>query len=471
MDLTPGNALVPPPLVGKDVGPYRLLEVLGEGGMGTVYAAEHRLVERKVALKVLSPQIAQVEGAVDRFLLEARSASRIDHENVIEVYDLARSEDGYVYMAMELLRGADLAAVLRKVGSLPWARARGIALQIAGALAAAHDKAIVHRDLKPENIFLISKGGRADFVKILDFGIAKVLSADAPKITRADGLFGTPQFMAPEQIECKAVDGRTDVYAFGCVLYQMVTGELPFDASTVMNILGKQLSHPPVPPALRRPDLQIPDAVNAVIMTALEKDPARRWQDMRSLLDALGNDGGSVPAANATPASADLVIPALEELPERPVRVDVKSPLLGRRHRRGQLALGATGILAIAALSLVAASRQPRGARTAAAGTPARSSSAAPASTPEKKAPPATGGPSALAIVPTVPDAGTAPPERPRTASRPSTEPAEKAASRTDRLNAAHARARSWQAADDQPLVDPFTPTPDAKAVEEVVKE
>jgi hypothetical protein len=423
MDNTPRNPIVPAALSGRDVGPYRIIDLIGAGGMGTVYVAEHRLVERKVALKILSPQIAQVEGAVDRFLLEARSAARIGHENVIDVHDLGQSEDGSVYMAMELLRGADLAAVLRSEGALPWSRARGIALQIAAALAAAHDKGIIHRDLKPENIFLLSKGGRADFVKILDFGIAKVLSADGPRITRAGMMFGTPEFMAPEQIECRSVDRRTDIYAFGCVLYQMVTGALAFEAPSAIAILNQQLSKAPVAPVLRRPDLQIPAAVNAIIMAALEKDPARRWQHMASLLTEgartqtayapsppmpvplAASEGPMRLAPAPQPAvtvarGVDRDTPAVVGLPERRARASIGHRVLGRRpHRfsRRVLALAATGALVgVVGFSLIARSRPPPGTPDAPAETSSSPSSVAAVSAPDSA--PATAGPGGPAL-------------------------------------------------------------------------
>lgn len=439
MDDSPRIPIVPTSLIGRDIGPYRLLELIGAGGMGTVYVAEHRLVERKVALKILSPQIAQAEGAVDRFLLEARSAARIEHENVIEVYDLGQSEDGSVYMAMELLRGADLAAVIHSEGALPWSRARGIALQIARALAAAHDKAIVHRDLKPENIFLVSKGVRSDFVKILDFGIAKVLSADGPKITRMGSMFGTPEFMAPEQIEGKSVDGRTDIYAFGCVLYQMVTGELPFEASSVMTILGRQLSQAPVAPAERRPDLKIPAALNAVIMTALEKDPARRWQDMGAVVAALDADETPAPV-RVDAAPVDLAAPTVDRLLETFARSATLPPAVRRpsgRSSRLMLALAATGVAAVVGLSWAMKPSRPHLARpqppppaklagigdvTPRTALPAAVSvhDAAPAAAP-------TAGAAAAAAVAV------------RSVAR------QRAAPSDDLLNAAYARARSWQ--------------------------
>jgi serine/threonine protein kinase len=294
----------PDPLVGVDVGPYRVVRRLGAGGMATVYEAIHRAIERRVALKVLSPQIAGDAVMVERFLLEARSACRIAHENVIEVFDLAQSREGYVYLAMELLPGGDLAATLKGMGALPWSRARTIALQIGEALHAAHAKGIVHRDLKPENVFLVDRRGRPVLVKLLDFGIAKVMSEGGPRLTRTGAIFGTPEYMAPEQIEARAVDQRTDIYAFGCVLYHLMTGSVPFPSQSVMDLLRMQLSQKPEPPSARRPDLDLPPALDATILRALEKAPDQRWQDVREMTAALAEVPARTPA-RATNASTD----------------------------------------------------------------------------------------------------------------------------------------------------------------------
>jgi serine/threonine protein kinase/cyclophilin family peptidyl-prolyl cis-trans isomerase len=273
-------------LVGRSVGKYRVLERLGAGGMGTVYVAEHALLEQRVALKVISPQLAQMPGMSERFLREARSASRVDHENVIKVTDLGE-DDGHLYLAMELLEGGDLASVLAQEGALPWPRARAIALQIAEGLKAAHDKKIVHRDLKPENIFLVRKAGRTDVVKLLDFGIAKVLTETGPKLTQTGFAIGSPLYMAPEQIEATAVDQRTDIYAFGCVLYHMVTGQSPFVGDSIAALYRLHLLATPVAPGVRRPDLAFPEGFDALLLKALAKEREARWQNMDEVLTAI----------------------------------------------------------------------------------------------------------------------------------------------------------------------------------------
>jgi hypothetical protein len=226
---------------------------------------------------------------VARFLQEARSASRIGHENVIDIMDFGQSPDGLVYIAMEFLDGKDLGEIVRGKGAMEWSEARGIVLQICRALRAAHDKGIVHRDMKPENIFLIQREGQPHFVKILDFGIAKVMGLDpnGPRLTRTGMIFGTPEYMAPEQAEGKDTDHRADIYAVGCIMYHLITGQTPFVAESFMTMLTKHLMEEPVPPSARRPDLVITPEMDALVLKALEKDRDKRWQSMAELLEAV----------------------------------------------------------------------------------------------------------------------------------------------------------------------------------------
>ena len=187
---------------------YRILKKLGEGGMGVVYLAEHVVIEKKIALKVLFPDLTRRSDLVQRFLQEAKSASRIGHENVIDITDFGQSPEGYVFIAMEYLVGQDLGQLLKASGPLPWARAQPIVLQIVKALRAAHERGIVHRDMKPENVFVVPRDDGREFVKVLDFGIAKVLGLDedAPRLTRTGMIFGTPEYMSPEQARGAARD-------------------------------------------------------------------------------------------------------------------------------------------------------------------------------------------------------------------------------------------------------------------------
>jgi serine/threonine-protein kinase len=268
---------------------YRVIRKLGEGGMGSVYLAEHVVIEKKFALKVLAPELCRRPDLVARFLQEARSASRIGHENVIDIMDFGQSPDGLVYIAMEFLDGKDLGEIVRGKGAMEWSEARAIVLQICRALRAAHDKGIVHRDMKPENIFLIQREGQPHFVKILDFGIAKVMGLDpnGPRLTRTGMIFGTPEYMAPEQAEGKDTDHRADIYAVGCIMYHLITGQTPFVAESFMTMLTKHLMEEPVPPSARRPDLVVTPEMDALVLKALEKERDNRWQSMAELLEAV----------------------------------------------------------------------------------------------------------------------------------------------------------------------------------------
>jgi eukaryotic-like serine/threonine-protein kinase len=287
---------------------YRILRKLGEGGMGSVYLAEHVVIQKKFALKVLAPELARRADLVARFLQEARSASRISHENVIDISDFGQSPDGLVYIAMEFLDGKDLGEIVRSQGAMAWRDARDIVLQICRALRAAHDKGIVHRDMKPENIFLVHREGQPHFVKILDFGIAKVMGLDpnGPRLTRTGMIFGTPEYMAPEQAEGKDTDHRADIYAVGCIMYHLITGQTPFVAESFMTMLTKHLMEDPVPPSMRRPDLVITPEMDVLVLKALEKDRDKRWQSMAELLEAVSVCPGP-PDEAPKPASGQTV--------------------------------------------------------------------------------------------------------------------------------------------------------------------
>jgi serine/threonine protein kinase len=262
--------------------------------MGAVYMAEHVVIEKKVALKVLFPDLTRRSDLVHRFLQEARSASRINHENVIDINDFGQSEEGYVFIAMELLTGTEFGQVLREGGPLSWERAQPILLQIGKALRAAHEKGIVHRDMKPENVFILQREGRPDFVKVLDFGIAKVLGMDqeGPRLTRTGMIFGTPEYMAPEQAQGAKIDPRVDVYSVGCIMYHVLTGDVPFRADSFMAVLSKHMLEEPVRPRVRNPSIS--EEVEQVILKALAKDPDERFQSMSELCTALAALGPMV---------------------------------------------------------------------------------------------------------------------------------------------------------------------------------
>jgi len=278
------------PMAGRVLGGrYRLIERLGQGGMGTVYRALHTLMDKQVAVKILRAEMATDGEAVARFHREARSASRLDHDHCIRVMDFGQSDDGLLYLVMELLDGVSLGQVVRR-GPVPAARAAAIGVAVAEALQHAHENGIVHRDLKPDNVYLARRRRGSELVKVLDFGLAKLMS-DAqlgPSITRDGTVFGTPEYMAPEQAEGEKLDGRTDVYALGVILYQLVTGDVPFRAGNFVALLTKQVSEKPLPLRQRRPDLDIPVGLEDVILTCLEKRASDRFATAEALAEALG---------------------------------------------------------------------------------------------------------------------------------------------------------------------------------------
>jgi tRNA A-37 threonylcarbamoyl transferase component Bud32 len=289
--------------VGREIaGRYRVIDKLGEGGMGAVYRGEQISLKRKVAIKVLRPELSADPSLVRRFNAEAELAAKLSHPNTVNIYDFGQDAGGALFIAMEYLEGKSLRQVVTQGGPLPPGRALMIGRQIASSLADAHTHGIVHRDLKPDNVMLTERGKERDIARVLDFGIAK-LRADNHTVnamTRAGDLVGTPQYMAPEQIRGDAVDGRTDVYALGAMLYEMITGRLPFEGTTVMAVLSKHLTETPPAPSVRRPDLGLAPALDALIMSALAKQPEYRPVSMDQFAErmtALIGDGERSSAA------------------------------------------------------------------------------------------------------------------------------------------------------------------------------
>ncbi len=275
-------------------GRYRLLGKLGDGGMGEVFRAEQLPMGRQVALKILKQSLADDAQAVERFKREAQAASQLSHPNTITVHDFGQDDDGTLFIAMELLAGQGLDRVLGDGTVLRPDRTVAILAQVCGSLAEAHGRGLVHRDLKPENIMLITLGEQPDYVKVLDFGIAKVTQSSRgdrlETITRAGAIFGTPQYMAPEQIRGEEIDARADVYALGVVLYQMIAGQLPFAASTVVEMLTKHLSAQPAPITREHgsaDDVEAFARLEAVALRALSKDPNQRQASARAFLEDL----------------------------------------------------------------------------------------------------------------------------------------------------------------------------------------
>jgi serine/threonine protein kinase len=260
---------------------YRILDAIGDGGMGRVYAAEHVTLRRKLAIKVLKPELARVEGNVERFLQEARAASTIAHPNVVDILDFGRVPGGPVYFVMEFLEGEDLAMLLRRQVRLPWPRVQQIVLQVVRGLHAAHKCGVIHRDMKPANIYLVRRPDGSENVKLLDFGIAKWVSPDGlGSLTGEGSVFGTARYMSPEQASGLPVDGRSDVYAVGVLVYEMLTGRPPFDSDNFLRVATQHINEPILPPRDMAPDAGIGEIVEALVMRALAKNPADRYPSM-----------------------------------------------------------------------------------------------------------------------------------------------------------------------------------------------
>jgi serine/threonine-protein kinase len=385
-------------LVGTTLdGRYRVLRVIGEGGMGIVYEGEHTLIERRVAIKVLREDFSRRADVVERFRREAKSASRIGHPNIVDVLDFGETPAGASYFVMEMLSGVDLADVLAREGALTPQRAVLIAYQVCHALAAAHDKGIVHRDLKPENIFLVERDGQPDFVKIVDFGVAKISEQDSPsprKLTRSGVIFGTPEYMSPEQAGGQAPDHRVDIYALGVTLYELLTGRVPFEGQSFMSVLSKHASKQ-VPALLDvNPKLKLSTELENTVFRALRKDRNERFQHMRDMASALAQTPEMVPlpfrislSPGEVRTSGLRIVTPLDGTASEPAAAPearASSAPFGVRMRRPSavgLKLGVLGALLVCAAAGYAASRA-RGV------PPAQHASGAPAPQPQA-APPA----------------------------------------------------------------------------------
>ena len=307
------------------VGKYRLLDVLGEGGMGIVYLAEHELIEKKVALKVLRKEYSGKPELVQRFKQEAISASRIKHPNVLDVFDFGQLENGCFFLAMEHLQGCDLAEELTQSTVIEPVMAVRLALQMCRALGAAHSRGVVHRDMKPENVFLHRTEDGDEIVKIVDFGIAQLRARDdqpqeqAPRrrLTRTGVIFGTPEYMSPEQAAGHNADLRVDIYAVGVILYEMFTGAVPFAGDSFMAVLTAHLTQAVPPMRSWAPSLDISAELESVVMKALAKNPDERYQSMSELGRALQQ---SPEGRLAVPLAALLPIPQVTRDTFRPAR-------------------------------------------------------------------------------------------------------------------------------------------------------
>jgi serine/threonine protein kinase len=311
----------PPNVIGREVaGRYRILAKLGEGGMGAVYRAEQISLKRTVALKMLRPDVGGGAMLLRRFNAEAEAVAKLSHPNTVNIFDFGQDADGMLFIAMEFIEGRSLRAAIHAEAPLPLRRALTIASQICASIADAHSHAIVHRDLKPDNVMLQDRGKQKDVVRVLDFGIAKLRDDTRAnnQMTQAGDMLGTPQYMAPEQIRAEQIDGRTDVYALGCMLYEMITARLPFEGPTVMALLSKHLMETPLAPSQRRPDLGLPSIIDDLVMGALQKNPDHRPPTMEQYGEHINALLATLPADPAGP-SAPISVPYV---PSPAVRTD-----------------------------------------------------------------------------------------------------------------------------------------------------
>jgi serine/threonine-protein kinase len=340
LDLSHGTKLS----VGTRVGEYQIQARIGEGGMGTVYSAIHPIIGKKVAIKVLAGRLAKNKNAIRRFVLEARAVNDIRHPSLVDIFSFGRLTDGRHYYVMEFLDGRDLGDILRERICLPPSEAVPIFIEVSQALVAVHSKGIVHRDLKPENILLLrtpQPGGPR--VKLVDFGLAKLIEdvpahlRDGAPHTAAGVNVGTPHYMSPEQCRGLKVDARADLYALGVVLYETVTGRLPFDGATPLEIWQAHTERPPRPP-IEVVHEAVSPALNAVILRLLAKRPEHRFQTAAQLSAALEhvNDGGppkGTPAPARLGEESDELVSTIEDLPA----VQAPSVLSTEEERRREI--------------------------------------------------------------------------------------------------------------------------------------
>ena len=306
-------------LTTRSLGRYDLVQKIGEGGMGAVWRARDKALVRDVAVKILQPAEGSEESHVTRFEREARATARLEHPNTIRVFDFGASDDGTLYYAMELLEGADLGTVLL-TGRLSPRRAVEIVIQACHSLAEAHERGVIHRDLKPENIFLTEVAGLGDFVKVLDFGLAKVgmelrADDDDETLTRVGHVVGTPTYLSPEVCMGLEADARSDVYALGTVLYVAICGRPPFSGD-LKSLIKQRLRDEPPPPSRHA---EVPPGLEAVIVRALRRDPADRFQSALEMAAALAEaDLGPRAEAICLPRPSDDARPAPAPRPLRP---------------------------------------------------------------------------------------------------------------------------------------------------------
>ncbi|SEM70247.1 serine/threonine protein kinase [Stigmatella aurantiaca] len=305
---------------------YRVEALIGEGGMGKVYRSRQLVLDKPVVLKVLRQSLLSDERTVARFQREAKAASRLNHPNSISILDFGQAEDGALFIAMEFVPGEDLHQLLVREWPLPEARVIRIVSQVLSALSDAHGAGVIHRDLKPENIMVEQRRNETDFVKVLDFGIAKITDSsgeDGPALTRAGFVCGTPEYMSPEQARGASLDHRSDLYAVGVLLYQLVTGLLPFESDSAVGFATKHLTEEPPPPSKRRPEARISVGMERLILRALSKDPDDRPANAEAFkaelhaLEVRERRRAEPAPRRSAAAAAPMASPVLAPLPRR----------------------------------------------------------------------------------------------------------------------------------------------------------